>query len=75
MRHDIAHAAHFSEGEFWGGLASGRAYVSRRFTDDFNTPYDRVLFLLVCVEIAFRSVFDVCADEPRCFQISRSRPS
>ena len=68
MRHDIAHAAHFSEGEFWDGLASRRAYVCRSLTDDFNAPDDCVLFLLVCVEISFRGAFNVCTDEPRGFQ-------
>src|SRR5688572_735999 len=33
MGNDIAHATHFSEGEFWDGLAGGRAYVRRSLTD------------------------------------------
>ena len=64
----IPHAAHFSKGEFWDGFASCRAYVGCGLTDDFNAPDDGVLFLLVCVEIGFCGVFDVCGDEPRSFQ-------
>ena len=75
MSDDIAHAAHFSKGEFWDGLAACRAYVRRGLSDNFNTPDDGVLFLLVRVEIGFRGVFDVCANEPRGFQDTRSRPS
>ena len=57
---DVAHSAHFSKGEFWDGLAACRVYVRRGLTDDFNTPDDSILFLLVGIEIGFRGVFDVC---------------
>src|SRR5262249_27063225 len=43
---DVAHTAHFSNGEFWDGLAACRIYVCRGLTDDFNTPDDSILFLL-----------------------------
>jgi hypothetical protein len=75
MGNDVAHAAHFSKGEFLDGLAARRGYVRRGLTDDFNTPDDGVLFLLVGVEIGFRGVFDVCADEPRGFQNIAQPPS
>jgi hypothetical protein len=65
---DVAHTTHFSKGEFWDGLAARRAYVRRGLTDDFNSPDDGILFLLVGIEIGFGRVFDVCADETRGFQ-------
>ena len=55
----------FSKVEFWDGLAACRAYVCRGLTDDFNTPDDGILFLLVGIEIGFRCVFDVCGNESR----------
>ena len=67
MGNDVAHAAHFSKGEFGDGLAARRAYVCRGLTDDFNTPDDGILFLLVRLEIGFGSIFDVCGNEPRGF--------
>ena len=64
MSDDIAHAAHFSKGEFWDGLAARRAYVCRGLSDNFNTPDDGILFLPIGIEISFRSIFDVYGDEP-----------
>ena len=49
MGDDIAHTAHFSKGEFRNGLVARLSYVHRGVTDDFNTPDDDLLFLLVGV--------------------------
>ena len=42
-------------------------YAVSCLTDDFNTPDDGILFLLVGIEIGFGRVLDVCADESRGF--------
>jgi hypothetical protein len=68
MGDDIAHAAHFSKGEFRDGPAARLSYVRRGLTDDFDSPVDGVLFLLVGAEFGFRGVFDVGADEPGSFE-------
>jgi hypothetical protein len=68
MCHDVAHAAHFSKGEFGDGLPGRRGQMRRGLADDFNASDNGVLFLLVCAKISLARVSDVGADQPRGFQ-------
>ena len=68
MRYDVAHAAHFSKGEFRDGPAGCLGEVRRGLADDFDAPYHGVLFFFVGVKIGLRGVFDLRADEAGGFQ-------
>ncbi len=59
MCHDVAHAAHFSKGEFGDGLPGRRGQMRRGLADDFNASDHGVLFLLVSAEIGLGRVSDV----------------
>jgi len=56
VSHNVAHAAHFSEGKLGDGLTSCLGQVSRGFSDNFDAPNHRVLLLTVGQKIGFRRV-------------------
>lgn len=64
MGDDIAHAAHFSKGEFRNGPAGRLTHVRRGLTNDLDAPDNGVLFLDVCAESRLARVFDVGGNKP-----------
>ena len=65
MRHDVAHAAHPSEGKLRNGLTGLPTEVDCCFADNFDPANDCVLFFRVSLKIRFRYVLDLTRD-PLC---------
>jgi len=57
VSHNVAHAAHFSEGKLGDGLTSCLGQVSRGFSDNFDAPNHRILLLTRGQKIGFSRVF------------------
>jgi len=48
--HNVAHAAHLAKGKLRQGLFGLFIQMGRRFSNDFNPPDNRILFLLIGAE-------------------------
>ena len=65
---DVSHPSHFPKRQFRNGAPGLFVQVGGGFTDDFDPPDHRILFLLVGPEIRLGCVLHIRCDQARCLQ-------
>ena len=65
---DVSHPSHFPKRQFRNGAPGFFVQVGGGFTDDFDPPDHRILFLRVGPEIRLGCVLHIRCDQARCLQ-------
>lgn len=69
---DVSHPSHFPKRQFRNGAPGLFVQVGGGFTDDFDPPDHRILFLRVGPEIRLGCVLHIRCDQVRCLQGCRA---